>query len=155
MKWKWIARLIFGQALIAMLGSLYYGFYWDPVFSIQSWEYFKYWNWLAPCELCRYARILMYPLVGISLVGIIQDNWKFVYTVLPFAVIWIGLEVYHYALQNFDIASWFLCTLNNPCNALEVDYFNFITIPMLCGIAFIVITICCIVLIKKNRNTVK
>jgi hypothetical protein len=58
---------------------------------------------------------------------------------LPFVIFGIPLEIYHYLLQKFRIPTSQFCTSANPCSALEVNYFDFITIPFLCGVAFIII----------------
>ncbi|MCB9807281.1 hypothetical protein H6768_05390 [Candidatus Peribacteria bacterium] len=59
----------------------------------------------------------------------------------------MALEAFHYILQKpglvgkLTIENPFGCTTANPCAALNVDYFGFITIPLLCFIAFAVIHI--------------
>lgn len=151
LKAKKIHYLLFIQALLAMVWSLYYWWYWDPVVNAQTGFRFSPLNALAPCELCRYARILMYPLVLISFLWIIRKKWDYIYTVIPFASLWLLLEIYHYSMQKFDIANIFTCTYSNPCNALEVNYLWFITIPFLCWTAFLVILTCCYFIHKANK----
>ena len=146
---QWI---ILVQATVAMLWSLYYWLYGDPIVNIQSWEYFNSLNALTPCELCRYARILMYPIIMISLVWILRKKIDYIYTIIPLSILWLWLEIYHYWLQKVNIGNSFLCTYANPCNALEVNYFWFITIPMLCWIAFLVILSCCLALHFKHKE---
>jgi len=152
MKAKKYHGIIFVQAVIAMLWSLYYGFYWDPIVNMQTWAYFNALNALTPCELCWYARILMYPIVLISLVWILRKKRDYIYTVAVMSFLWLCLEIYHYTLQKFDIGTSQLCTYNNPCNALEVNYFWFVTIPFLCWLAFLIILISCIVIDFKHRK---
>lgn len=123
---------------------MYYGFYGDPFIG----ELFNPENALEPCELCRYARILMYPLVFFSVVALIKKQTKIVDYFIPFCVLGLGLEIYHYTLQKFDIGTSFWCTRANPCAALGVDYFGFVTIPFLCLTAFVVITTV-VILIKR------
>ena len=147
---KYGLRIIFIQALIATLGSLYYGFFGDPVTNIMSGDLFNTLNGFSPCTLCWYARILMYPITLISLVGIIKKSYETVDFIIPAVSIGIFLEIYHYALQKFPIGTSAFCTRANPCNALQVDYFGFITIPFLCLIAFLVIALM-IFLIKKAK----
>ncbi len=131
--------IIFIQALLAMLGSLYYGRYGDPIEQIFTGDFFNPDNGFTPCELCRYARILMYPIVLSSLIAIIKKDFRIVDYIIPIWILGTILEIYHYTLQKFLITTSFFCTRANPCTALEVDYFGFITIPFLCLIAFIVI----------------
>jgi disulfide bond formation protein DsbB len=144
-------RIIFRQSLIAMSGSLYYGRYGDPVQNILSWELFNSANGFVPCDLCRYARILMYPIVLLSFIALMRDDRGVIKYIIPMSFLWILLSGYHYLLQKFDIPTLELCTLNNPCNALGVDYFGFLTIPLLCVIAQIVILTMSILLSKKTK----
>jgi disulfide bond formation protein DsbB len=72
--------LAFGTALTAMLGSLYYS-------EIVG---------FVPCTLCWYQRILMYPLVLITLVGIVKQDRSLPDYVLPLSVIGMGFSTYHY-----------------------------------------------------------
>ncbi len=150
-----IAYLIFLQALTGMLGSLYYSTFGDPIHNILVRNLFPVGNGLLPCELCWFARILLYPITLISLVGMLKEDRKFTDYVLPLSVIGICLETYHYALQRFNIASPFGCTLVNPCNALQVQYFGFITIPFLALLAFISITLLCIWNWRINKQREK
>lgn len=149
---KYGLHIIFVQALLATLGSLYYGRYGDPVLNVMSGDVFNPANGFSPCTLCRYARILMYPLTLISLVGIIKKSSDAVDYMIP--AVWLGiiLELYHYALQKFPISTSSFCTKMNPCNALQVDYFGFITIPFLCLVAFVVIAIVIFLIKKANKS---
>jgi hypothetical protein len=133
--------LIFLQALVATLGSLYYSTFGDPVANLMNGSAFPWGNGLLPCELCWFGRILMYPIVITSLVGMLSEDKKYTKYVLPVSIMGILLAAYHYTLQRLNIANPFGCTLSNPCNALQVQYLGFITIPFLELIAFIVITL--------------
>jgi len=130
--------LIFLQYWLATLGSLYYSTFGDPVTSwVQSRTLIG--DPLTPCTLCWFARILMYPGVFISLVGIIKNDKKFTDYTLALAMPGIALEIYHYAIQKLALETSFTCSLANPCSALQVNYFGFITIPFLCLVAFMVV----------------
>jgi disulfide bond formation protein DsbB len=146
-------KIIFAQAFLAMLGSLYYGFYGDPVLNILTMDLFNPDNALPPCTLCRYARILMYPLVLISFIWLWKKTRDVVDYIIPFAIIGIPLEIYHYSLQKFPIAVSSTCTRSNPCNALSVDYFGFITIPFLCLTAFTVILLIALLIKRANKKS--
>jgi disulfide bond formation protein DsbB len=118
------AYLIFVTALSAMLGSLYYseirGFY--------------------PCTLCWYQRILMYPLTIIILVGIIKQDEYLPSYVLPFSILGMFLSFYHYMLQLGIITSSAGCS-SLSCSSRYVNYFGFVTIPLMALIAFVIINI--------------
>lgn len=150
----WLSGGIFLQALVAMSGSLYFSNYGDPVKNIFEYgEVFPFGEAFQPCQLCWWARILMYPIVLLSLVGILKKDKKFTDYVLVLAVPGMFLEIYHYALQKLPIATEFGCTSAVPCSALQVNYFGFITIPFLCLTAFVVIVFLSV--LNKIRNTEK
>ncbi len=135
--------LIFLQAIIATLWSLYYGWFWDPAINMQTGNFWSFSNGLTPCEMCRFARILMYPLVVIIWVWWIKKKFDY-RSVLLLSGAWILLEAYQYRFQMTnsvaDVNS-FICGVGEDasCAATDVIYQWFITIPLLCLIAFIVI----------------
>ncbi len=140
--WIWVG--IFTQALVAMLGSLYFSTFGDIAKNLAAGNLFPVDAGLTPCELCWYARILMYPIVILSYIGLVKKDKKFTDYILPLSAIGIALDSYHYAIQKLPIGTIFGCSLTNPCNALQVNYFGFITIPFLALVAFTVITALCL-----------
>lgn len=154
----WVQYVILIQAILATVWSLYYQYFWDPIVNIMAGNIFASGSWFVPCILCRWARILMYPIVLLSFISIRKRDWNIVDYLFPMSILWIILETYHYILQKtswLDFLWWWtFCTKANPCNALQVNYFNVITIPFLCLIAFVVIFVCCIIIkraIKKSN----
>lgn len=117
--------LAFGTALVATLGSLYYS-------EIVG---------FIPCTLCWYQRILMYPLILIALVGILTHDERLPYYVLPLSVIGLGFSTYHYLIQLGVIEHTGICAVGVPCNARYVNYFGFVTIPLMAGTAFAIISV--------------
>jgi disulfide bond formation protein DsbB len=152
MKTKQALWGIFAQSLVAMTWSLYYWRYWDPIANMDYWYFFSPLNALAPCELCRYARILMYPIVFLSAIALYTNDKKVVKYTLPLSGIGLLLEIYHYTLQKTDFVTSFTCTAANPCDALGVNYLWFITIPFLCGVAFAVIFALSMYIYRKNKK---
>ncbi len=152
---KLIWYLIFTQALLAMLGSLYFSNFGDPVLNIIDGYPFPWGSGFYPCRLCWWARIMMYPLVAISAVGIWRKNPYFTNYILPLSIPGMFLEVYHYFLQKVPTATSEGCTLGNPCDAFYVNYFGFITIPFLAFIAFMMINILCVINMRINRKKSK
>jgi len=117
--------LAFGTALAAMLGSLYYS-------EIAG---------FVPCTLCWYQRILMYPLTLIMLVGLIKQDGNLPDYVLPFSVLGMGFATYHYLIQVGVIEHSAVCAVGIPCDLRWVNYFGFVTIPLMSLAAFTIITI--------------
>lgn len=151
MKSKNLFYVIFIQALLAMAWSLYFSNFWDPVTNITNGNIF-WGSGFEPCHLCRWARILMYPLVRISLIWIIRKDKNVIYTVLPMSIAWIILTTYHYSIQYINSLNVFSCAPGNPCTLIDWKIFWFVTIPLLARIAFMVIAISSIVIIRNNKK---
>jgi disulfide bond formation protein DsbB len=147
-----IRLFIFLQALIAMLGSLYYSNFGDPIENLKIGAFWIYGYGFDPCLLCYWARILMYPIVAISLVGLIKKAKDVYHYILPLSIAGVFLDSYHFLLQKTSIGNPFACTGANPCSALQVDYLGFITIPFQALAAFLIITILCIIHMKLNNS---
>lgn len=132
-----VLLLIWGQTLVAVLGSLFYS------------EILGY----IPCDLCWIQRIFMYPLVVIYGVAAIKKNVTIALPGLILSAIGFFVSVYHYLIQKLpalqDIGG--SCS-NIPCNLQYVNYFGFITIPFLAGMAFLIIFSLHIVLLKMYRR---
>lgn len=141
------------QACVAMAGSLYYSNFGDPVKNIMKGMFFHDQGGLMPCHFCWWARIFMYPLVFISIMGLIKKDNRFTDYVLPLAIPGLALEIYHYYIQKFAVNPFVPCDVNNSCAATQaVDYFHFITIPFLAMTAFFIITVLAIVNTLMERK---
>lgn len=130
--------IAWSQAIIATAGSLFYS------------EVMGY----VPCELCWYQRIIMYPLVFIYGVAAIKKEISIALPGLFMSGIGILVSTYHYLIQKVSAFQELggSCTGGVPCNAVYVNYFGFITIPFLALIAFTVIFIVHLLLIKENKQ---
>lgn len=137
-------RIILFQSRIATLGSLYYGRYGDPVVNMKSGQRFNEVNGFQPCEMCWFARILMYPILILIIIYFWNKDEKVVDYILALSWIGILLEWYQYyyqmAYSTAEVKAY-ICgdsTWAN-CAATDVIYNGFITIPFLCLVAFIII----------------
>lgn len=148
-----IRFFIFLQALVAMLGSLYYSNFGDPVENLKTGAFWIYGYGFDPCLLCTWARIFMYPIVAISLVGMIRKANDVYAYILPLSFMGVGLDSYHYLMQKTAIGNPFSCTGANPCSALSVDYLGFITIPFQALSAFVIISALCLILRKLSKKS--
>lgn len=146
---------IFFQSLVASLWSLYLWYFGDPVSNYIWRTMFDTSLWYPPCDLCWFARILMYPLVFLTLIALIRkEKTIFPYLILP-VVLWLGLEVFHYTIQKINTWLDISCSSANPCDGMYVDYMWFMTIPFLCLLAFTVIALfLCIHYSKKKALTI-
>ncbi len=143
---------IFLQALVATMGSLYFSTFGDPLRNLQDGRLFPSSGGFEPCELCWFGRILMYPLVLISGVALLKEDKGFTDYVLPLSIPGVALAFYHYGLQKLNFPNPFRCTAANPCSALQVNYFGFMTIPFLEFVAFCVITALAVWQVKTRRK---
>lgn len=122
-------------AVVAMLGSLYFS------------EVAKF----IPCTLCWYQRILMYPLVVVIAVGMIGRDARLPHYVLPLSVAGIAVATYHYLLEWGIISSSPACTIGVSCASRYINWLGFITIAFLALVAFTLITITMLLLLRANR----
>ncbi len=113
-------------SIVAMLGSLYFS------------EILRY----PPCVLCWYQRICMYPLVAILAVGIINRD-KLIYRyALPLSLSGLAIAVYHNLLYYKILPeSAAPCLAGVSCTTKFIEWFGFLTIPLLAGLGFLTITI--------------
>ena len=146
-------RLIFVQSLLAMSWSLYFSNFGDPISNIVNGNFFGG-SGFEPCHLCRWARILMYPLVLISFVALIRKDTKIAYTILPFSFAGILLTSYHYIIQWMNSLNVVACAPGNPCTLIDWKIFGVITIPALARIAFVVIFIASLCIVLKEKKSI-
>jgi disulfide bond formation protein DsbB len=116
--------LIFGAWLIASvstLGALFFG-------EVMQ---------LPPCVLCWYQRICMFPLVLILPVGLFPFDRKVIRYALPLAAIGWPFAVFHVLLIAGVIPESIKpCTQGVPCSEKVIEWFGFVTIPLLAVVAF-------------------
>jgi disulfide bond formation protein DsbB len=95
---------------------------------------------LTPCVLCWYQRICMFPLVLILAAGLFPLDAKVVRYALPLAVIGWGFAVFHLLVSEGIVSeSISPCTQGVPCSQQLVEWFGFVTIPLLSVAAFSII----------------
>lgn len=123
-------------ALVAMAGSLFFS-------EVMQ---------LPPCVLCWYQRIASYPLVLILGIGIMTRDLRMKVYALPFAVIGLGISVYHNLLYyGFMPESITPCADGVPCNAVQLEWLGFITIPLMGLASFGAMTLCLLMFKPKER----
>ena len=116
--------LIFGAWLVASvstLGALFFG-------EVMQ---------LPPCVLCWYQRIFMFPLVLILATGLFPFDRKVVRYALPMAALGWLFAVFHLLLVAGVIPEGIKpCTQGVPCSETVIEWFGFVTIPLLSLAAF-------------------
>ena len=95
---------------------------------------------LAPCVLCWYQRIFMFPLVLILALGLFPFDSKVTRYALPLAFIGLLVAGLHVLLTVGIIPeSLAPCRQGIPCKTIQIEWFGFVTIPLLSFLAFLVI----------------
>jgi disulfide bond formation protein DsbB len=108
---------------------------------------------LPPCVLCWYQRITMYPLVLIIGTGIILRDERMKVYALPLAIVGLAIAIYHNLIYyGFIPESITPCAEGVPCNAVQIEWLGFITIPLMGLAAFAVIALCLLVHRQRNNN---
>lgn len=121
-------------ALICTLGSLYLS------------EIAHY----VPCKLCWYQRIAMYPLVPILLAAALRKDNRVAPYVLPLTIVGGLISAYHLLLERFpQLEGAASCDPDNPCSAILLVRFGYLTIPTMALSGFALITV--LVLVASSR----
>ncbi len=115
---------IFGAWLIAAastLGALFFG-------EVMQ---------LPPCVLCWYQRIFMFPLVLILPLGLFPLDPRVVRYGLALALPGGLVAVFHLLLVAGVVPESIKpCTQGVPCSETVIEWFGFLTIPLLSAVAF-------------------
>ena len=129
-----IIFLCFLVASIATLGSLFFS------------EIMQF----VPCSMCWYQRIFMYPLVLVFLVNLLYPDDKVFKYAISLVVVGLFFAIYHNLLM-FDIIpeSVVPCVQGIPCSTVYINWFDFITIPLLSLIAYLLLFI--LLLVGKRK----
>ena len=124
-------------ALVATLGSLYFS-------EVRQ---------VIPCDMCWYQRIAMYPLVILLGMATFRSDIEMKRYALPFSVIGMGLSSLHYAEQKIEsFGGMAPCQSGVPCDGEYINWLGFITIPFLALIAFVIITVCLLLIQTGKKN---
>ena len=117
--------LIFGAWLIATLATL------GALFMSEIMGF-------APCVLCWWQRIFMFPLVLILALGLFPFDPKVLRYALPLAAIGLLVAGFHVLLTLGIIPEALApCRQGIPCKTIQVEWFGFMTIPLLSFLAFL------------------
>jgi disulfide bond formation protein DsbB len=104
-----------------MIGSLFFS------------EYLKY----PPCSLCWWQRIFMYPLAFLFLTALVSEDKNVFKYALPLNIIGWLFSSYHNLIYFKIIEPTILpCTSGISCTDNQLNYFGFLTIPLMAFIAF-------------------
>lgn len=131
--WLYAAWMI---ALVATVGSLFFS-------EVMQ---------LPPCVLCWYQRIAMYPLVLIIGAGIVWRDGNVRRYALPVCLGGLAVAIYHNLLYYGIIPESITpCVQGISCTSRQIEWFGFVTIPLLSLTAFAGIAFCLLFYKPKNN----
>jgi len=114
--------------------------------------FFSYFMDFAPCVLCWYQRICLFPLVIVLACGLFPFDKSVVKFSLPLAIVGWLIAVYHNLLYSGIIPENIQpCSKGVSCTEEYIDLFGFLTIPMLSLLSFS--TIIALLLLVKRRSS--
>lgn len=126
--------LAWATALLAMLGSLYFS-------NVLG---------FPPCVLCWYQRIALYPLVVIIPIGIIKKDTVLPYYTLALSAVGLLIGICHNLLYYKILPeSAAPCVQGISCTTQFINWFGFLTIPLLALISFVVIFILSVIALSN------
>lgn len=135
------SKIIYLSWLIAMLattGSLYFS-------NIME---------LPPCSLCWWQRIGMFPLVLLFAIGFLKKDQKCYHYTTPLVIAGFVVSLYHNLLYyGFIEKSITACTSGLSCTSKQIEWFGFVTIPLLSLMAYTLLFSLTLYTIINNRNS--
>ena len=96
----------------------------------------------------------MYPIVLISGVALFQKNARIALTTAVFPIVGGSISLYHYGIQKLSFLSDSAPVCGNvSCTGQYINYLGFITIPFLALIAFLIILITSLFMMKWQKES--
>ena len=133
--------------------TLLYGAWLVSLSAVMGSLYFSEILRLPPCVLCWYQRIFMYPLVFLIPTGLVLKDKNLAWYVLPLSLLGLAVAIFHnllyYGLIPEAVGP---CTAGISCTVRQIEWFGFVSIPLLSLLAFAGITLAMILVITKQRK---
>jgi len=127
------------QAILGVGGSLFFS------------EVMHY----PPCVLCWWQRVVIYPMVVLFAVAIYRKDRNVFWYAMPLLVVGWLVSLFHnllyYKLIPDELAP---CALGVSCTTKFVEYFGFVTIPLMAFVSLNVM-IASLIIFYKNNNVAK
>jgi len=96
----------------------------------------------APCVLCWYQRIFMFSLVFVLAAGLFPFDPRVVRYALPLATAGLLVAGFHLLLMaGYIPENMTPCRQGIPCSTVQIEWFGFVTIPLLSFIAFLTVNV--------------
>ena len=118
--------------------------------SVLGSLFFSYVMEFAPCVLCWYQRILLFPLVVILAVGLFPFDKSVVKYALPLAITgWLTAAYHNLLYAGIIPESIQPCSQGVSCTEEYIELFGFLSIPLLSLLSFTTIIALLIILMRK------
>jgi len=115
--------------------------------------FFSYVMEFAPCVLCWYQRIFLFPLVLILAIGLFPFDKKTVKYALPLAIAgWLTAAYHNLLYAGIIPESLQPCSQGVSCTEEYIDLFGFLSIPMLSFLSFSSIVTFLIILYRRTSK---
>lgn len=107
----------------------------------------------APCVLCWYQRIAIFPLVLILPMGLFPFDASAAKFALPLAVAGLLTAIYHNLLYAGLLPKSIQpCAQGVPCTEKYIELFGFVSIPLLSLLALAGMTALLIIVMRRNHS---
>lgn len=83
---------------------------------------------IAPCTLCWYQRIFMFPLCIILGIAAFRKDYHIIPYALPLSLIGTVIALFHFLLQELPHFSLALCIGDQNCSVKSLDYSSIFTV---------------------------
>ena len=113
--------------------------------------FFSYIMEFAPCVLCWYQRIFLFPLVLILAVGLFPLDKKVVKYALPLAAVgWLTAAYHNLLYAGIIPESIQPCSQGVSCTEEYINLFGFLSIPMLSLLSFTTIIALLVIFYRRT-----
>lgn len=121
--------------------------------SVMGSVFFSFVMEFAPCVLCWYQRIFLFPLVLILAIGLFPYDNNVIKYALPLAIAGWLTSAYHNLLYAGIIPESIQpCTQGVSCTEDYINLFGFLSIPMLSLLSFSIIIILLVILYRRTSK---
>lgn len=108
---------------------------------------------LLPCTLCWWQRVAMFPLVLILPAGMFPLDPRVVRYALPLGIAGWAVALFHVLLVEGVIPEKIQpCMQGVPCKDVQIEWFGFVTIPLLSLAAFTLIIALLLTAARRTRR---
>ena len=115
--------------------------------------FFSYVMEFAPCVLCWYQRIFLFPLVLILAIGLFPFDKKVVKYALPLAIVgWLTAAYHNLLYVGIIPESIQPCTQGVSCTEEYINLLGVLSIPMLSLLSFSTIITLLIILYRRTSK---